>query len=159
MVEMQVYGLAVENDTETPVLVLKNDELGMVLPIWIGAMEAMAISMVLNEVSFPRPMTHDLLLSTIATFGGEVVSVDIVDIEQGTFYAEIMVRKDGEMVAIDSRPSDAVALAVRADCPVRVAQKVLDVAGTKDIAETVEEKSGWEDELEGLSPEDFKYKM
>ncbi|MFW5499172.1 MULTISPECIES: bifunctional nuclease family protein [unclassified Maridesulfovibrio] len=159
MVEMQVYGLAVENDTETPVLVLKSEELGVVLPIWIGAMEAMAISMVLNEVSFPRPMTHDLLLSTIATFGGELVSVDIVDIEKGTFYAEIMVRKDGEMVAIDSRPSDAVAIAVRADCPVRVSQKVLDVAGTRDIEEKVEEKSGWEDDLEGLSPDDFKYKM
>ncbi|WP_320175105.1 bifunctional nuclease family protein [Maridesulfovibrio sp.] len=159
MVEMQVYGLAVENDTESPVLVLKSEELGMVLPIWIGAMEAMAISMVLNEVSFPRPMTHDLLLSTIVTFGGELVSVDIVDIEKGTFYAEIMVRKDGEMVAIDSRPSDAVALAVRADCPVRVSQKVLDVAGTRDIEEKVEEKSGWEEDLEGLSPDDFKYKM
>ncbi|WP_415716790.1 bifunctional nuclease family protein [Maridesulfovibrio sp.] len=159
MVEMQVYGLAVENDTETPVLVLKNEEQGVVLPIWIGAMEAMAISLVLNEVSFPRPMTHDLLLSTVATFGGEVVSVDIVDIEQGTFYAEIIVRKDGELVAIDSRPSDAVALAVRAGCPVRVSQKVLDVAGTKDIAEKIEDKSGWEDRLEGLSPDDFKYKM
>lgn len=159
MVEMQVYGLAVENDTETPVLVLKSEELGMMLPIWIGAMEAMAISMVLNEVSFPRPMTHDLLLSTIATFGGEVVSVDIVDIEKGTFFAEIMVRKDGEIVAIDSRPSDAVAVAVRADCPVRVARKVIDVAGTSDIEEKVEEKSGWEDELDGLSPDDFKYKM
>ncbi|NDV28463.1 bifunctional nuclease family protein [Desulfovibrio sp. JC010] len=159
MVEMQVYGLAVESDTETPVLVLKSDDLGIMLPIWIGAMEAMAISMVLNEVSFPRPMTHDLLLSTIATFDGEVVSVDIVDIDKGTFYAEIMVRKDGDLVAIDSRPSDAVALAVRADCPVRVSQKVLDVAGTKDIEEKVEEKSGWDDELEGLSPDDFKYKM
>ncbi|WP_320008808.1 bifunctional nuclease family protein [Maridesulfovibrio sp.] len=159
MVEMQVYGLAVENDTETPVLVLKNEEQGVVLPIWIGAMEAMAISLVLNEVSFPRPMTHDLLLSTVATFGGEVVSVDIVDIEQGTFYAEIIVRKDGELVAIDSRPSDAVALAVRAGCPVRVSPKVLDVAGTKDIAEKIEDKSGWEDKLDGLSPDDFKYKM
>ncbi|GKT29405.1 bifunctional nuclease family protein [Aduncisulcus paluster] len=98
-------------------------------------MEAMAISMVLNEVSFPRPMTHDLLLSTIATFGGELVSVDIVDIEKGTFYAEIMVRKDGEL------------------------PKVIDVAGTRDIQEKVEEKSGWEDDLEGLSPDDFKYKM
>jgi len=159
MVEMQVYGLAVENDTETPVLVLKSGEMGMVLPIWIGAMEAMAISMVLNEVAFPRPMTHDLLLSTIATFGGKIESVDIVDIEKGTFFAEFMVRKDGELVAIDSRPSDAVALAVRADCPVRVAQKVIDIAGTKDIDEKVEEKSGWEEDLEGLSPDDFKYKM
>ncbi len=156
---MQVYGLAVESDTETPVLVLKSEELGMVLPIWIGAMEAMAISLVLNEVSFPRPMTHDLLLSTIATFGGEVASVDIVDINKGTFYAEIIVRKDGELIAIDSRPSDAIALAVRAECPVRVAQKVIDTAGTKDIEEKVVKKSGWDDELEELSPEDFKYKM
>ncbi|CCO24883.1 bifunctional nuclease family protein [Maridesulfovibrio hydrothermalis] len=159
MVEMQVYGLAVENDTEAPVLVLKNEELGMVLPIWIGAMEAMAISMVLNEVSFPRPMTHDLLLNTIATFGGEVVSVDIVDIEQGTFYAEIMVQREEGMMAIDARPSDAVAIAVRADCPVRVSQKVLDIAGTRDTEENITSKSKWDDELEELSPEDCKYKM
>ncbi|WP_432735940.1 bifunctional nuclease family protein [Maridesulfovibrio sp. FT414] len=159
MVVVQVYGLAVENDTEAPVLVLKDEASGMVLPIWIGAMEAMAISMVLNEMSFPRPMTHDLLLSTIATFGGTVTSVDIVDIEQGTFYAEIMIQKGDEVIAIDARPSDAVALAVRADCPVRVSQKVLDMAGTRDAEEKITESSKWEDELEDLSPDDFKYKM
>ncbi|WP_320169472.1 bifunctional nuclease family protein [Maridesulfovibrio sp.] len=157
MVEVQVYGLAVESDTEAPVLVLKDESTGTVLPIWIGAMEAMAISMVLNEMSFPRPMTHDLLLSTIATFGGKVISVDIVDIEKGTFYAEIIVLKDEETLAIDARPSDAIALAVRADCPVRVAQKVLDAAGTKDAGEIAKNK--WDDELEELSPEDYKYKM
>lgn len=159
MVEMQVYGLAVESDTEAPVLVLKDESAGIILPIWIGAMEAMAISMVLNEMSFPRPMTHDLLLSTIATFGGKVVSVDIVDIEKGTFYAEILVLKDDETIVIDARPSDAVALAVRADCPVRVSRKVLDVAGTKDTEEKISKKSKWEDELDDLSPDDFKYKM
>ncbi len=159
MVEMQVYGLAVESDTEAPVLVLKDESTGIVLPIWIGAMEAMAISMVINEMSFPRPMTHDLLLSTIAIFGGKVTSVDIVDIEKGTFYAEILVSKDGETIVIDARPSDAVALAVRADCPVRVSQKVLDLAGTKDAEEKINKKATWEDELDDLSPDDFKYKM
>lgn len=159
MVKMQVYGLAVESDTEAPVLVLKSEELGMVLPIWIGAMEAMAISMVLNEVALPRPMTHDLLLSTIATFGGQVQSVDIVDIEKGTFYAEIIVKREDELIAIDARPSDAVALAVRADCPVQVSQKVLDVAGTKDEGQNIGTKSKWDDEFDELSPEDFKYKM
>lgn len=159
MVEMQVYGLAVENDTEAPVLVLKNEELGIVLPIWIGAMEAMAISLVLNEVSFPRPMTHDLLLNTIVTFGGQVSSVDIVDIEKGTFYAEIIVKRGDELIVIDARPSDAVALGVRADCPVRVSQKVLDSAGTRDAEENISTKSKWDDELEELSADDFKYKM
>lgn len=159
MVEVKVYGLAVESDTEAPVLVLKDEGTGIVLPIWIGAMEAMAISMVLNEVSLPRPMTHDLLLSTIVTFGGKVSSVDIVDIEKGTFYANIVVQKDGETILLDARPSDAVALAVRADCPVRVSQKVLDAAGTRDTEEKIRDKSKWEDELDDLSPEDFKYKM
>ena len=159
MVEMQVYGLAVENDTDSPVLVLKNEEIGMVLPIWIGAMEAMAISMVLNEVAMPRPMTHDLLLNTIATFGGKVQTVDIVDIEKGTFFAEIIVEREGEILIIDARPSDAVALAVRADCPVRASQKVLDMAGTKDVDQNISSKSKWDDELEELSPDDYKYKM
>ncbi|WP_027722447.1 bifunctional nuclease family protein [Maridesulfovibrio zosterae] len=159
MVEMQVYGLAVENDTDSPVLVLKNEEIGTVLPIWIGAMEAMAISMILNEVAMPRPMTHDLLLNTIVTFGGKVQTVDIVDMEKGTFFAEIIVEREGEILIIDARPSDAVALAVRADCPVRVSQKVLDMAGTKDVDQNISSKSKWDDELEELSPDDYKYKM
>ncbi len=159
MVEMQIYGLAVENDSEAPVLVLKNEELGIVLPIWIGAMEAMAISLVLDEVAFPRPMTHDLLLDTILALGGKVVSVDIVDIEKGTFYAEINVETGGEVRTIDSRPSDAIALAVRAKCPVRASQKVIDVAGTKDAEETLSKGSRTGDDFEDLSPDDFKYKM
>ncbi|WP_031479115.1 bifunctional nuclease family protein [Maridesulfovibrio frigidus] len=159
MVEMQIYGLAVENDSEAPVLVLKNEELGIVLPIWIGAMEAMAISLVIDEVAFPRPMTHDLLLDTISALGGKVVSVDIVDIEKGTFYAEIIVETGGEVRAIDSRPSDAVALAVRAKCPVRASQKVLDVAGTSEAEETLSKGSSTGDEFDDLSPDDFKYKM
>ncbi|OEU68173.1 MAG: hypothetical protein BA863_13945 [Desulfovibrio sp. S3730MH75] len=159
MVEMQIYGLAVENDSEAPVLVLKNEELGIVLPIWIGAMEAMAISLVIDEVAFPRPMTHDLLLDAILALGGKVVSVDIVDIEKGTFYAEINVETGGEVRAIDARPSDAVALAVRAKCPVRASQKVLDTAGTMDAEETLRKGSSSGDDFDDLSPDDFKYKM
>ena len=159
MVEMRVYGLAVESETDSPVLVLKNESLGTVLPIWIGAMEAMAISMVLNDVSLPRPMTHDLLLSIITQLGGKVLSVDITAIEKGTFYAEVVIKcKDG-VKKIDARPSDAVALAIRADCILRVSQDVLDLAGTKDIEGKISEKSRWDEEFEGLSPDDFKYKM
>lgn len=159
MVEMMVYGLAVDNDSDAPVLVLKNEELEIVLPIWIGAIEAMAISLVLDEVAFPRPMTHDLLLDAITALGGTIVSVDIVDIEKGTFYAEIIIECNGEVKAIDSRPSDAVALAVRAKCPVRVAQKVIDIAATKDAEAKIREGRGINDEFEELSPDDFKYKM
>ncbi|MBI9110530.1 bifunctional nuclease family protein [Maridesulfovibrio ferrireducens] len=159
MVEMKVYGLAVDNDSDAPVLVLKNEEQEIVLPIWIGAIEAMAISLVLDEVAFPRPMTHDLLLDAIHALGGKVVSVDIVDIEKGTFYAEIIIDSNGEVKAIDSRPSDAIALAVRAGCPVRVSQKVVDIAGTKETESKLVKDTGHSDEFEELSPDDFKYKM
>ena len=159
MVEMKIYGLAVDNDSDAPVLVLKNEELEIVLPIWIGAIEAMAISLVLDEVSFPRPMTHDLLLDAITALGGKVVSVDIVDIENGTFYAEIIIDCNGDVKAIDCRPSDAVALAVRAKCPVRAAQKVIDIAATKDAEAKIRKSDSISDEFEELSPDDFKYKM
>ncbi|SME89982.1 bifunctional nuclease family protein [Desulfovibrio gilichinskyi] len=159
MVEMKIYGLAVDNDSDAPVLVLKNEELEIVLPIWIGAIEAMAISLVLDEVAFPRPMTHDLLLDTITALGGKVLSVDIVDVENGTFYAEVIIDCNGDVKAIDSRPSDAVALAVRAKCPVRAAQKVIDIAATTDGEAKIREGDGISDEFEELSPDDFKYKM
>ncbi len=158
MVEMQVYGLAVDKDSEAPVLVLKNEDSGVVLPIWIGAMEAMAISLVLNEVTFPRPMTHDLMLDAINLMGGEVISVELVDIEKGTFYSEIIISVGETTKRLDSRPSDAVAIALRAGAPVFVSPKVLEQAGTSDPQQPSESED-WADELEKLSPDDCKYKM
>jgi hypothetical protein len=160
MVEMQVYGLAVDKDSESPILVLKDDQSGIMLPIWIGAMEAMSISLVLNEVEFPRPMTHDLLLDSIHMLEGEVVSVEILKVDEGTFYSEILISHKETIKRLDSRPSDAVAVALRSGAPVLVAPEVLEQAGTHDPEDESAAKSDdWSEEFENLSPDDFKYKM
>lgn len=164
MVEMKIFGLVLDEKSQTPILVLKDPTAELVLPIWIGAMEAMAISLALNQVSFPRPMTHDLLLSSIRALGGAVLRVEVTSIEEGTFFAEIVVDQGGELRRIDSRPSDAIALAVRAEAPVFVARAVLDEAGTKTHDEQgqavlkAEDADKWTEELEKFSV-DTKYKM
>lgn len=163
MVEMQVFGLALDEDSQVPVLVLKDLEERQVLPIWIGAMEAMAISMVLNKVDLPRPMTHDLLLAAIVRMGGKVTAVEVVDLKEGTYYAEIEIDAAGELRRIDARPSDGVALALRAECPIRVAQAVLDEAGRDEKLAgkpgiSGEDAKKWNELLEELDPEN-KYKM
>ena len=136
MVEMKVFGLALDEDSQVPVLILKDIEEKRVLPIWIGAMEAMAISLVLNGVTLPRPMTHDLLLNTITDLGFTVDAIEVVGLDDGTYYAEIVAvstHMDQPVTKrIDCRPSDAVAVALRADCPIRVARPVLDEAGIDD---------------------------
>lgn len=163
MVEVKVFGLALDEDSQVPVLILKDLAEEKVLPIWIGAMEAMAISMALNDVAMPRPMTHDLLLGVIRQMGGEVRSVEIVDLRDGTYFAEIEVAEAEKTRRIDSRPSDAVALALRAKAPIRVAPQVLDkVANDDRIAGKPvlrgDDATQWNDILEKFDPED-KYKM
>lgn len=163
MVEMKVHGLALDENSQVPVLVLKDLAEEQTLPIWIGAMEAMAISLVLNEVSLPRPMTHDLLLNLAEGVGGRVSRVEIVRLEGGTYYAEVEVDLSGDKRRIDSRPSDAVALALRAKCPIFVADDVLaeaarESADSKPVLKT-KEASKWNDLLEHFSDDDIKYKM
>ncbi len=132
MVEMKVFGLALDEDSQVPVLVLKNEDESRVLPIWIGAMEAMAISLALNGVNLPRPMTHDLLLSAIVGLDGVIQRIDVTSLKEGTYYAEIEVRQGQAVRRIDSRPSDAIALALRAKAPIFVEQAILDeVAATQ----------------------------
>lgn len=163
MVKVDIFGLAIDENSRSPILMLKDEVSNLVLPIWIGAMEAMSISVALNKVPFPRPMTHDLLLSMIRGMGGSVTRVEVTDIEGGTFYAEIVVEHGENTRRIDSRPSDAIALAVRAECPILVSQAVLDDAGAPyQETETVlkrDESSKWLDELEKMSEKDTKYKM
>ncbi|BBD08341.1 bifunctional nuclease family protein [Desulfovibrio ferrophilus] len=163
MVEMKVYGLALDETSQVPVLVLKDLAEEQTLPIWIGAMEAMAISLVLNEVSLPRPMTHDLLLNLAEGVGGKVSRVEIVRLEGGTYYAEIEVDLGEEIRRIDSRPSDAVALALRAGCSIFVADEVLAEAARESADSRpefkTEEASKWNDLLEQFSEDDNKYKM
>nr|WP_279593516.1 bifunctional nuclease family protein [Pseudodesulfovibrio sp. S3-i] len=156
--------MALDETGKSPIIVLKDESDTMVLPIWIGAMEAMAISIAINKVPFPRPMTHDLLLNTLTALGGTINRVEVTDIENGTFFAEIVVTTDKETKRIDSRPSDAIALAVRAECPIWVGESVMDEAGAPfpEHSETVirtEDSDKWMEELDKLSEEDTKYKM
>jgi uncharacterized protein len=159
MIEMQVYGLALDEATQVPILILKDKEEKNVLPIWIGAMEAVAISLVLNDIKVPRPMTHDLLLRTIEQLGAEVKNVTIVDLKEGTYYAEVIVTVDDDTITIDSRPSDAIALALRAKAPIFTEQKVLDQVVSVRKEKGAEGREDWEDILERFSLDDIKYKM
>ncbi|GAB7079740.1 bifunctional nuclease family protein [Megalodesulfovibrio paquesii] len=165
MVEMKVYGLALDEDTQVPVLVLKDLAGNTVLPIWIGAMEAMAISLALNNVSMPRPMTHDLLLSALKALDARVEGVEVVSLQDGTYYAEIRVLQGESLRRVDCRPSDGIALALRAEAPIRVHEDVLAQAATDSLQETgtpvlkTEDADKWSDLLEKLNVEDTKYKM
>jgi bifunctional DNase/RNase len=164
MLPMKVFGLAMDEDTQVPVLILKDEEEKTVLPIWIGAMEAMAISLALNGVELPRPMTHDLLLKAIDTLDSKVLAVQVVDLKDGTYYAEIEVAQGEKTKRIDCRPSDAIALALRAQAPISVSQEVIDMAHASPRPRTSpvipgEQADKWADLLEDLSPDDLNYKM
>lgn len=164
MVEMKIFGLALDEQSQVPLLILKDKEEKQVLPIWIGAMEAMAISISLNKVSISRPLTHDLMLQTITTLGGSIERVYIVDLREGTYYAEMHVVHGDQTFLMDSRPSDAIALAIRAEAPVFAAQSLLDrVAKQFDQDHEVvlkdEESEQWTDFLERYNIDDSKYPM
>jgi uncharacterized protein len=161
---MKIFGLAVDEKAQSPVLVLKDEARDLALPIWIGPVEAMAISLALNSVETPRPMTHDLLGRLITALGGRLAAVEVVSLREGTFYAEIVVETSAGEKRIDARPSDAIALAARANAPIRVAESVLAEAGTRSIEGAKAEFGGtdrdkWTEELEKLSEDETKYKM
>lgn len=162
MVEMKVFGLALDEQSQVPVLVLKDGSGEKVLPIWIGAMEAMAISLALNEVALPRPMTHDLLLLCIGGLDGAVRRVEVVRLEEGTYFAEIEVLQGEKVKRIDARPSDAIALALRAKAPIFVAEAIIEEVAKEGKATpvlTTEEAEKWNEMLERFSDDDSKYKM
>ena len=163
MVEMKVYGLAVDENSQVPVLVLKDMDDRSILPIWIGAMEAMAISMAINDVQLPRPMSHDLMLANIQAAGAKVTGVEVVNLDDGTYYAEVELATGEGTKRVDARPSDAVALALRAKCPIRVDAAVLEEASMDETAlgkPVLDDKDTdkWTKLLEGFSPDD-KFKM
>ncbi|UZP68691.1 bifunctional nuclease family protein [Desulfovibrio mangrovi] len=133
MVVMQVAGLTLDEQTKAPILVLKSAQGNETLPIWIGAMEAMAISVVINAVSVPRPLTHDLMLSTIRKLGAKLIGIEIMDLRDGTYFAELDILASGVRHRVDCRPSDGIALALRAGVPILVRQSVLDAAATDNL--------------------------
>jgi bifunctional DNase/RNase len=159
-VEMKIRGLMMDPVTNMPVVVLKGIEGESVLPIWVGIYEANAIALEMEKVATPRPMTHDLLKNLLIGLDAQVRKVVVNDLRDDTFFAVIWLDKDGQSISIDSRPSDALALALRADCPIFVEEDVLKTSKQASaISDKVssEELRKW---LENLGEEDMgRYKM
>ncbi len=170
-IEMVVGGLMVDPLTNSPVLILKDLKGDQTLPIWIGVLEATSIAAVLEKVDVGRPMTHDLLKTIIGQLGARVLRVEICDLRNNTYYALLHLEREGECIQIDSRPSDAVAIAVRSGAPIFVLDEVLDKSKKEEKAEqktesastrvaTTTDKEKLKEILEKLNPDDFgKYKM
>lgn len=159
-IEMTIKGLMVDPITSTPIIILRDNDGQRVLPIWVGVFEANAIALQIENVTPPRPMTHDLLRNIIQDLHGRIERIVVSDLKDTTFYALIYLRVDGEVVAVDARPSDAIALALRARAPIFVEESVIDSAKTADLTPEkgdVERLQKW---LENLDPDDMgKYKM
>ena len=158
--EVKIRGLMMDPVTNMPVVVLKETSGSAILPIWVGIYEANAIALEIEKVQTPRPMTHDLLKNVLTGLNVHVHKVVVSDLKEDTFYAMIWMERDGEMMSIDSRPSDALALALRLDCPIFVEEEVLK---SSKMANAITEKSSSEELrkwLENLNDEDLgRYKM
>jgi len=154
-VEMEIKGLMLDPNTNVPIVILRDLEDQVFLPIWIGIFEANAIALRLEDVDSPRPMTHDLLRTAIDRLGAQVRKVVISDLQDNTFYARIYVQNGGEAMALDARPSDALALALRTDAPIYVLKPVLDKAQAVDLATQSTDEDKLKKWLEEISPEDL----
>src|SRR5271163_5137378 len=124
-VEMKIRGLMMDPVTNMPIVVLKDVQGQAILPIWVGVYEANAIALEIEKVQTPRPMTHDLLKNVLTGLNVHVHKVVVSDLKEDTFYALIWMERDGQMMSVDSRPSDALALALRLDCPIFVEEDVI----------------------------------
>jgi bifunctional DNase/RNase len=161
-VEVRIRGLMMDPATNMPIVVLRDPATDAVMPIWVGIFEANAIAIEIEKLSAPRPMTHDLTRNLIHHLNASLERVVITEIREDTFFAVLWLRQGEEQLVIDSRPSDAIALALRFDCPIYVADAVLQSAklgqaSTAEEGQTGEQLRGW---LEGLNDEDLgRYKM
>jgi uncharacterized protein len=159
-IEMTIKGLMVDPITNMPIIILRDKDGQRVLPIWVGVFEANAIALQMENVTTPRPMTHDLLKNVIADLKADIEKIVVSDLKENTFYALIYLTVNGEPVAIDARPSDAIALALRAQAPIFVEDKVIDHAKNVDLAQDKENSERLQKWLEGLDPESMgRYKM
>ena len=159
-IEMSIKGLMVDPITNMPIVILRDRNGERVLPIWVGIFEANAIALQIENISTPRPMTHDLLRNVITDLEGQVDRVVVCDLKDNTFYAIIHLTVKGERVAIDARPSDAIALALRTRSPILVEETVIDNAKTVDLSNEKQDSERLQQWLEQLDPDDLgKYKM
>jgi hypothetical protein len=160
-IEVRIRGLMMDPATNMPIVVLKDVNSETVMPIWVGIFEANAIAIEIEKVAAPRPMTHDLARNLIRDLNAHLERAVITELRDDTFFAVLWLRQGEETVVIDARPSDAIALALRADCPIYVAEQVMQSAKLNTTGPpegpTAEQLRGW---LEGLNDDDLgRYKM
>jgi bifunctional DNase/RNase len=161
MQQMSVYGVSFDLVGKQPIVLLKTVEGNRFLPIWIGHSEAAAILMKLQNAATPRPMTHDLVTDMLGELGARVTHVAVTELRENTFYAQITVQQDGSEIEIDSRPSDAIALAVRAEAPIFVADEVIDESAIEFEGEEIsdealeKEVTKFRSFLENVTPDEF----
>jgi len=152
---VEIKGLMLDPSSNVPIVILRDVQSHLFLPIWIGVFEANAIALRIEGVEPPRPMTHDLLRSVLEGLGGQVEKIVISDLKESTFFAVIHVQRNGTVVPIDARPSDAIALALRTDAPIFVLRSVLDKAQAVDLASQVTDEEKLKKWLEEISPDDL----
>jgi hypothetical protein len=159
-VEMKIRGLMMDPVTNMPIVVLKDPSGDAVLPIWVGIYEANAIALEIEKVATPRPMTHDLIKNVLTGLESKVHKVVVTELRDDTFFAVIWIEREGRYISVDSRPSDALAIAMRLDCPIFVEDEVLK---SSKLAATVSDRVSNEELrklLENMNDEDFgRYKM
>ena len=166
---MSVGGLTLDPVTKTPIVILKDTENKLNLPIWIGLLEATAMATEIEGIKMARPMTHDLLKTILGEVGCSVESVEITELKENTYFASVNLTVGGRQMIIDSRPSDAIALALRTKSPIYVAKAVLEASSMLQQSEENNErpvenvsnvsKEKWAEILEKMGPDDFKYKQ
>jgi bifunctional DNase/RNase len=161
MQQMAVYGVSFDLVGKQPIVLLKTVEGNRFLPIWIGHPEAAAILMKLQNAATPRPMTHDLVTEILVQLDAQVVSVAVTELRESTFYAQVTIRQDGAEIEVDSRPSDAIALAVRAEAPIFVADEVIEESAIEFEGEEINdadlerEVTKFRSFLESVTPDEF----
>ena len=168
-IQMSAGGLTLDPVTKTPIVILKDTDNKLNLPIWIGLLEATAMATEIEGIKMARPMTHDLLKNILGEVGCSVESVEITELKENTYYALVNLMVAGRQLVIDSRPSDAIALALRTKSPIFVAKAVLEASSVLQQSEEGKEaavenvsnvsKEKWAEILEKMSPDDFKYKQ
>ena len=159
-IEMTIKGLMIDPITNMPIIILRDEEGQRVLPIWVGVFEANAIALQIENVQTPRPMTHDLLKNVIADLQAQVERIVVCELKDNTFYATIYLATPGSKIAIDARPSDAIALALRTRSPIFVEETVIQSAKNVEMSKEGMDVSRLQKWLEGLTEEELgKYKM
>lgn len=160
MIKAKVNGLALDMTTNSPVVILSSSDSDRLLPIWIGHYEALAIAMELSGVTSRRPLTHDLLKSTITTMGGKVQKVEVTELKEQTFYAKIYIEMNGSILKVDARPSDSIALALKTKVPLYVAEELFQLKRPDKEGMDLSDPETLKERLKRINPEDFgKYSL